>query len=322
MDVRRDGRVGLPRLPHKVGPAGDQCNVAPVRLELVQQLEHRNVRRHKNQRLDIDIADAPAFLRRHHDELLRVDKAPNVVLVFMEDGQPGMAHLEDSVQKVARERVAGLQHHGLRQGPEAFLGAHVRQLHDPMHNLDLVALLDQKCARSEVPGRESDEVIRVPLLARVEPEGARRITADERLAWRSVVESRPDLKLRGLRGIAGRISKRDHGLFCEVVRRCGGNDAELLVVVAFEDGHVRETLRAEVGVDTDDGAKLREVVAALVVLAQQAIQDLGDGPGNRGQQETEDRHERRECRRDLQLVAACEDGGRDDLAEHEHEGNR
>mmetsp|Transcript_119856 Transcript_119856/g.346324 ORF Transcript_119856/g.346324 Transcript_119856/m.346324 type:complete len:243 (+) Transcript_119856:796-1524(+) len=117
------------------------------------------------------------------------------------------------------------------------------------------------------------------------------------------------------------IRESDDRLVVEVVRLRGCDDSELHVVVALED-HGGRAVVAQVRMNAHDGPELGEVVAAFVVLAQQAIQDSGDGQRDRRQQAFEEGDERRARRRDLQLIAAGEDRRRDDLAEHEHERHR
>mmetsp|Transcript_7817 Transcript_7817/g.23144 ORF Transcript_7817/g.23144 Transcript_7817/m.23144 type:complete len:208 (-) Transcript_7817:125-748(-) len=116
------------------------------------------------------------------------------------------------------------------------------------------------------------------------------------------------------------VVETNHGLVGEMVRRERRDDPLVPVVHGLEDRRVRAL--AQIRVDAHDGPELCEVVSPLVVLAQQMVQNFGDGPCDGRQKELHNCHYGGEFRRDLQLLAACEHGGRDDLAEHEHECHR
>mmetsp|Transcript_8922 Transcript_8922/g.22849 ORF Transcript_8922/g.22849 Transcript_8922/m.22849 type:complete len:210 (-) Transcript_8922:76-705(-) len=107
-----------------------------------------------------------------------------------------------------------------------------------------------------------------------------------------------------------------------MVGRRRGDDPKCIIVDAPENWCVKVPFTAQVRVDADDGPQFGKVVSALVVLAQQNVQSLRDGPSDGRQSEFAKGHDGREHGGDAQLLAASEDGRGDDLTEDEHQGDR
>mmetsp|Transcript_67970 Transcript_67970/g.210240 ORF Transcript_67970/g.210240 Transcript_67970/m.210240 type:complete len:368 (+) Transcript_67970:3-1106(+) len=263
--VRRNRGVALPGLLDVLGPVGDQRQVAPAVLELVEQVQHGDARGYDHQRLEAQGLHASALaalvLRGHHDQLLHQDEAAQVVLVHRVHGHAGVAAGEDLLQQPLRQALGPLQHPGLAEGHHRLVRRHVREEHDAVHDLELVALLHGERPRHDVVPVESDEVVGVPAFASVQLDGAPLVPPLQR-GTRLHVVGDVALELRGL-------PRESHdGHVAEVVLRVRRDDAEALVVVALEV-HRPRLVAVQPGMDAHDGAQLRKVVAPLVVLAQE-----------------------------------------------------
>mmetsp|Transcript_2808 Transcript_2808/g.8699 ORF Transcript_2808/g.8699 Transcript_2808/m.8699 type:complete len:265 (+) Transcript_2808:226-1020(+) len=230
--VRRDHAVALPGLCDILWRAGDQREVAPALLELVQQVQHGNTRRDDHQGVEAQGLHASALaalvLRGHHDELLHQDKAPQVVLVHRVHGNPGVAAVEDLLQQRLRQALAPLQHPGVLERHHRVLRRHVGEEHHAVHDLQLVPLLNGEVPGLEIPGEKLDHVLRVSAFSFVELEGVIAVAALERGAGLHVVDGAITPEPVGL------PDECDDGVVIEIVLRLRCDDAQPLIIVAFE----------------------------------------------------------------------------------------
>mmetsp|Transcript_88624 Transcript_88624/g.275764 ORF Transcript_88624/g.275764 Transcript_88624/m.275764 type:complete len:362 (-) Transcript_88624:2-1087(-) len=155
----------------------------------------------------------------------------------------------------------------------------------------------------------------------VELQGVVRTPAPGGLAGLHKVDGAIRRQLRGHRRVRLGPYEGHDGVLCEVVRGLSGDDTHPLVVVAPE-GYRLRFASVQLRMDAHDGPELRKVVATFVVLTEQAVQCLGNGPSDRSEQQAAAMHHARKLCGDAQLLAAGEDRRGDDLPEHEHERHR
>mmetsp|Transcript_73436 Transcript_73436/g.192575 ORF Transcript_73436/g.192575 Transcript_73436/m.192575 type:complete len:293 (+) Transcript_73436:823-1701(+) len=208
----------------------------------------------------------------------------------------------------------------------------MREVHDPVHDLQLVPLLQPEDAGHELPLLEDERgadraVLATWLWARVgvdlvvELEGAPCVAARRREARLHVVAGPVRLQLRGAGRMARSAGEDDDAVAGEVVGLLRGDDSLLFVVVALEDGVHGHVVVVQPRVDAHDRPELGEVVAALVVLAEAVVEDRRDRRRDGRESAQHKLDQRRELRSDPQLPAPREDRGGDDLAEEEDEGH-
>mmetsp|Transcript_66984 Transcript_66984/g.155465 ORF Transcript_66984/g.155465 Transcript_66984/m.155465 type:complete len:268 (+) Transcript_66984:113-916(+) len=214
--VWRYGGTTLPSLGDLQRQVGHQRKMTPVLLELVEQVQHWDVRRDNHQRIKTKGLDRArrvfVICWGDDNELLHQHETPDIVLVAGVDGYPGEATVVDLLQQCLGQELTLLQHPGLSQRHHGVLRSHVREIHDTVHDLELVTLLKMEAARSQLPFLVDDEVIGAPAFAAVQLESEGAVPA---LQWRTGlhVVALPWAKL-------GRLSSERHdAVFQEMVLR-------------------------------------------------------------------------------------------------------